>query len=429
MKCIKCNADIEKSAQFCPYCGTKVENTSYCVKCGKSLDEGSDFCPYCGTKQGDDVEESVQVEKVAQPHDKPIHKSERDSNSNEELENASQSGESKRDSKRNLWIIIAIIGLFCIIGGYFTFSPSNNSTSINEISQRVTSIYNDVFNEQGSGDYDEKYCSKSYKALVKEFSEAYDNSTLIGEIVGPEGDHWTISPEVSKPTMKIINITKKSNTDAVAKIHIDFGNDDNTEDEYSGTDVELKLVFENGDWYIDDFIYYDSSERQEYLDGIKECKENKFQIDDSELGDCYKIGEVNCLSYKQMKYITKNQLSQGQIDLVASKINFSKQFNPRYKVYYYQGANEDNTFYIEIENDTYIFSCRSKIGDWDYIQSVCSDLLSEDSTAIALWSDGIHFKETHGNGYNKIKVEGHSSEGLFVSMSGTPNYFYVRMHK
>ena len=54
MKCLKCNAEIEQDAQF---------------------------CPYCGTKQGNGVAESAQVEKVAQPHDKPIHKSERDSNS------------------------------------------------------------------------------------------------------------------------------------------------------------------------------------------------------------------------------------------------------------------------------------------------------------------------------------------------------------
>ena len=67
MKCVKCNADIEQDAQFCPYCGTKVVYTRCCTKCGKPLDEDSDFCPYCGTKQDSVNTESEQIEEVVQP--------------------------------------------------------------------------------------------------------------------------------------------------------------------------------------------------------------------------------------------------------------------------------------------------------------------------------------------------------------------------
>jgi len=66
MKCVKCNADIEQDAQFCPYCGTKVVYTRCCTKCGKPLDEDSDFCPYCGTKQDSVNTESEQIEEVVQ---------------------------------------------------------------------------------------------------------------------------------------------------------------------------------------------------------------------------------------------------------------------------------------------------------------------------------------------------------------------------
>lgn len=67
MKCVKCNADIEQDAQFCPYCGTRVVYTRCCTKCGKPLDEDSDFCPYCGTKQDSVNTESEQIEEVVQP--------------------------------------------------------------------------------------------------------------------------------------------------------------------------------------------------------------------------------------------------------------------------------------------------------------------------------------------------------------------------
>ena len=67
MKCVRCNADIEQDALFCPYCGTKVVYTRCCTKCGKPLDEDSDFCPYCGTKQDSVNTESEQIEEVVQP--------------------------------------------------------------------------------------------------------------------------------------------------------------------------------------------------------------------------------------------------------------------------------------------------------------------------------------------------------------------------
>ena len=90
MKCVKCNADIEQDAQFCPYCGNAVEHTNQCIKCGKTLDGDSDFCPYCGAKQNEDNAESQQLQENTLPHDEPIHKSDRGSISDEELEDVSQ---------------------------------------------------------------------------------------------------------------------------------------------------------------------------------------------------------------------------------------------------------------------------------------------------------------------------------------------------
>lgn len=138
MKCVKCHAEIEQDAQFCPYCGTKVEHIRCCVKCGKPLDDDSDFCPYCGTRQNDVVVEPEQVEVVhsqepelvqkelaptpvvveqpQEPEDKKVESEPPSSSAQEETVESVQPYESKPTSKKWLWIIGSILLLGVIVG-------------------------------------------------------------------------------------------------------------------------------------------------------------------------------------------------------------------------------------------------------------------------------------------------------------------------
>ena len=133
------------------------------------------------------------------------------------------------------------------------------------ISKRVTEIYNDVFSYNGE-DYDSKYCSKSFLALVKEFDEAYEKANT-GDLIGPDCDHWTAAQDCDNPSMSIISISKLSDKEATAKIHVKAFKDSD------GTDVKLKMIYENGNWFIDDFIIGDYSERDEYQGGIDTLKD------------------------------------------------------------------------------------------------------------------------------------------------------------
>lgn len=49
-KCAACGSDILDGHNFCPKCGTPVEQAKVCSNCGKELEAGQVFCPYCGTK-------------------------------------------------------------------------------------------------------------------------------------------------------------------------------------------------------------------------------------------------------------------------------------------------------------------------------------------------------------------------------------------
>ena len=160
MKCVKCNADIEQDAQFCPYCGTKVVYTRCCTKCGKPLDEDSDFCPYCGTKQDSVNTESEQIEEVVQPQttisvqeletvdpsQNQIEELPQEVNENGKVDDVVTSNpehsepdselphESKNSSKKWL-VIVGVILLLGILGGggyYFMTNKDGGSSYIVE---------------------------------------------------------------------------------------------------------------------------------------------------------------------------------------------------------------------------------------------------------------------------------------------------------
>lgn len=54
--CRKCNEQFDNDVDFCPYCGSPVEEVKgepkkpVCPKCGTPLEGDEEFCPNCGTQ-------------------------------------------------------------------------------------------------------------------------------------------------------------------------------------------------------------------------------------------------------------------------------------------------------------------------------------------------------------------------------------------
>ena len=322
-----------------------------CIKCDSEIKQDAQFCPFCGAKQ------SVSSET------KSTHIS---------------------SSKMMLWALFVVLGLGCVIGAYYTLSSKGRealsankeiSNGDKELPQRLMAIYNDVFNGQGGGDNDEKYCSESYKSLISQFNEAYENSTLEGEMLGPECDHWTASQDAIKSTMEIIEVNKTSATNAIAKIHVDNGFED------SGSDIEIKLVFENGDWFIDDFIYFNQSERKIYEEAIELCKKNVSRVNKKTVGECYVINGVRYLSYSQMKFIAQNVLTKEEVDKFASLCNFplisERTTGPSTSTY---GANGYD-FWISVLNSSnsteFIRYCFYFTANQDYVEKLKEEIVKE----------------------------------------------------
>lgn len=345
MKCIKCHAEIEQDAQFCPYCGTKVEHIRCCVNCGKPLDDDSDFCPYCGTKQNDVVVEPEQVgevhsqepelvqekpvptpvvveqpqepeivqeepepipvivEQPQEPEEKKVESEPPSSSVQEEIVDTEQAYESSQSSKKWLWIIGAILLLGILGGGGYYFmnskgdSPSFVETdyvetdsivevgdsivtdihSIDGIKTRVKDILSKAFKMQDK-DAISSYFSKEYQVLYNKTIEL-DNIGY-GEAGFWNGSIWDGSQDGDPDAFEIVRVSTSSSSLALADVNVSH----NMDDYHSENRVNMVLVFENGNWFIDNIDNL-KQQMQEWVKGAH----SEFALSDliyiQEMGD------------------------------------------------------------------------------------------------------------------------------------------------
>ena len=138
--------------------------------------------------------------------------------------------------------------------------------------ERVTAIYDDVFgvyNENntanglsviGLRNFEKDYCSDDFNKVLKQVLE-YDEEHSKDEIGYFEGDYWIQGQDWDNLKMEIVSVTEF--TDNAAKVRVNITNFGHEEL------VELPMVFERDDWYIDSFITFGEFGYDEKL-GMKE---------------------------------------------------------------------------------------------------------------------------------------------------------------
>lgn len=308
MKCIKCHAEIEQDAQFCPYCGTKVEHIRCCVKCGKPLDDDSDFCPYCGTRQNDVVVEPEQVEEVhsqepelvqkelaptpvvveqpqepeivqeepepipvvveqpQEPEEKKVESEPPSSSVQEETVDTIQPFVSKPTSKKWLWIIGAII-LLGILGGcgyYFMKNKGNGlfyvktdsnaevgdsiivaGEDVKVIETRLHNLFSALITENGDK-YLPEYFTEGFNTYYKRACEKADKESCERPRI------WWQESE-SDPTQFVKNsVIPISENEAKSDVTL--------KSEMSGCNFEVIVRKENGNWLIDKITQKDCND-------------------------------------------------------------------------------------------------------------------------------------------------------------------------
>jgi len=140
------------------------------------------------------------------------------------------------------------------------------------LTERVTAIYNDVFgiyneNNDANGlavisqrDFEKDYCSKDFNDVLKQV-EDYDKEHADDDFGFYESDYWIQGQDWNELSMRIESISELKENSAKVRVYIsNFG-----EEEL----VELPMVFERGDWFIDNFITFGEYGYDEKL-GMKE---------------------------------------------------------------------------------------------------------------------------------------------------------------
>lgn len=232
MKCKYCNSDIEQDAQFCTNCGKDLSKFNKCIKCGELLDDKTDFCPYCGTEQ---------------PHEVVVD-------------------EEKVSSKKWIWAIIGVLLVALIGGGYYFLSQNEGKTSglaeaVDSDSIAVVDTEYDIHSIDGiKARLDEilknglsmddesaikKYFSQDFQQInrkVEEFDAKLEEPGFWC------GNIWDGGQDGNPNGFTINSIDGSEETKAYADVKLSHDIDEY----HSANYISIILVFENGNWYIDE---------------------------------------------------------------------------------------------------------------------------------------------------------------------------------
>ena len=277
-KCIYCGAELADDSLFCSECGKRIDDVlstddkqiqGQCPQCGADVSEGDTFCQECGYNLVNGEENAVNTGYEETGRDVI-----------EEVEESSK-------SKIIIPFVVGIIAL-ALIGGWYFLGSSNttegskaavvsDSDSIIVDSDSIVEDISDVHSEAYIKHRLQQICdeipSTPEKELVNQyFSESFRKlyNAVIEEDkrIESEGNlgffdfgFWTGGQDGDLESVTVLEVGKTADLAALATVQdlVRFGKNDE-----SKSSKQLNLVFENGDWFIDDFNSY-CYRMEEYL--------------------------------------------------------------------------------------------------------------------------------------------------------------------
>ena len=283
-----------------------------CIHCGETIEDGSLFCPFCGKPQGvedlkdEELQNEVEKEKpqqetvkqdlleikeempqqepmdseqgqsdeqgpVSPPHPESSEQSEQPKQPEkpEVKEQSTYEWEEEKKSKKWLWILLALL-VAGAAGWCFFIKDSGNTmyesqVDTDSIEERVDSIYDeevyDAFSVEGVQSRLNDILSKALMMREDEAVRTYFSEEFRGlyakvtekdsHLDGPgfrNGNIWDGGQDGDPGKYTITRVSSPNDNKAEAGVMFSY----DMEDYHSDNLITIELVFENGDWYIDD---------------------------------------------------------------------------------------------------------------------------------------------------------------------------------
>ncbi len=280
-QCPHCGAPVNDDDTFCQECGKRINEPisldaepalGQCPQCGADVSEGDTFCQECGYNLVSGEENVVTT------------------NYEDAGRDVVEETESSSKSKYIILVIVGIIAL-ALIGGWYFLGSSNttegskaavvsDSDSIIVDSDSIVEDINDVHSEAyikhrlqqicdgvpstPEKTFVNKYFSESFKKLYNAVNEKYDNEYPESDM-GYFGSYfWSNSGSVDDSNINSVTVLEvelitESTALATVQDYVKYGKNDELKNS-----KQIKLVFENDDWFIDDFNDYKSN-MEEYI--------------------------------------------------------------------------------------------------------------------------------------------------------------------
>ncbi len=162
---------------------------------------------------------------------------------------------------QNINRLIASVFALAIIAGTAAGCKQSGKHSEQYIADRVMQIYADAkkvyppHTEEGSQEHadinlDELYCSDDWNRWLEKVNDWDNRHIPEGEMGFFDADYWVMGQDWDQMNVKDLKITDITGERAKASFRLE-------QNEGFDSNVKLILVFERGDWYIDDFISAD----------------------------------------------------------------------------------------------------------------------------------------------------------------------------
>lgn len=270
MKCKYCNAELRQGAIFCSNCGKEVD-----VKIHKEETVFHEQGVLKEIEAPQDNAMSATIEGKCPTHESPT----------DNVADTIEPYESGNNSKKWFWILGIILLLGIVGGGWYFFNegylgnkamaPIEETDSIAEVNDSIFEGEYDIHSIDGikqrlseiltealklpEEDAINKFFSKEFKDLYAKV-EKYDTEHPENEIGFWNGNIWNGGQDGDPNGFTINSVSSSTETEAYADVK--FSHD--IDDYHSATYQTVSLVFENGNWYIDD-VNGDKGGMKEYV--------------------------------------------------------------------------------------------------------------------------------------------------------------------